>query len=230
MEEDDGMIPWVTCATILLCLWTSAQAYGVSVNVLGISYRNVMIEGQLWRVIVAPFFYKEPFHLFLNMTVLWESRFLETTEVTNAFWNDVMARKGYDIFDALSGIPLVALICAQILLDNTSFAAHGAGLTIGMLAWCGAFDWLTEYWIGCTLFWVFSIVLASIARGSQTMETAYPRIISAIKTHLEWRAEETLIFRIVEGIDGAYRKVKTVMYRTRNLPRIRVRSRIDSPV
>ena len=52
-------------------------------------------------------------------------------------------RRGEEIFQTLSGIPLVVILCAQLLLDHTSFVYHIAGILFGSLVYAGAFDWLT---------------------------------------------------------------------------------------
>lgn len=79
------------------------------------------------------------------------------------YWSDVVERKGLSIFEALSGIPLIAVICALVLLDHTSFVAHGAGLLLGTLVWGGVFDWMTEYWFSCGSAWLLVAFAVSCA-------------------------------------------------------------------
>lgn len=69
------------------------------------------------------------------------------------FWADVLRRRGEDVFDALNGIPVVVMLCAQILLDHTCFVHHIAGILIGVLIVYGAFDWLTPYWMTSLVLW-----------------------------------------------------------------------------
>lgn len=81
-----------------------------------------------------------------------------------SYWSDVLNRRGAEIFETLSGIPLVVMLCAQLLLDNTSFIHHMTGIAVGFLLYVGAFDWLTQYWFFSSMVWIGLAICFTISR------------------------------------------------------------------
>ena len=303
MLDDADAKPWITYAAILSCvLVTLYEKYcGIPLEAYGCSYNNVVIHGELWRVVVASFSHQDVWHLALNMFMLWQCRVLETicgsfaylrmhvvvillsttctlivdrwalmvlrnSSFVNSirdryivgyspvvfgcvvvltqewtvgerivrglvsdsmyYWNDVAQRKGLDIFEALSGIPLVAIICALVLLDHTSYVAHGAGLVLGTLVWGGVFDWMTKYWFSCAAMWVFALAVVScfhnagrrreqeeIGVGGDSVEGGALSWSSRLfRGHVQLRNEPIRLFHVHYRDREAKRKARVEVY------------------
>ena len=105
------------------------------------------------------------FGFVLILSQRW-SVFEKTMDTTgnSPFWSNILNRRGEEIFQTLSGIPLVVILCAQLLLDHTSFVYHIAGILFGSLVYAGAFDWLTQYWFFSSMIWIGFAMCFTLSR------------------------------------------------------------------
>lgn len=112
------------------------------------------------------------------------------------FWSDVLNRRGAEIFETLSGIPLVVLLCAQLLLDNTGFVYHISGIVLGALVYAGAFDWLTEYWFCSCVLWVGFAMCFAISRISVE---DLPWVLRFVKRSFKYKRERLIRVVVTHG-------------------------------
>ena len=134
---------------------------------------------------------------------------LERATIGNDYAHDVIVRRGYELFDALSLVPFLALFCAQVLLDHTSFVANMSGLAIAVVVWRGVFDWLNTYWVSCYFVWIAGAVCVSVSGASNE---SVPSLLRILKRHVRWTREAIEVVRVLDVDDERETRTSIPMY------------------